>query len=198
MKKNIKTLCSIAIATSIAMVVLLVSTAPVAIAEGENNHEAKNIIFMVPDGMGLSDVTAARIYKNGLDGAPLIFETLENIGYQRTYSADSIITDSAAAASTWACGEKFNNIEVCAHSDGRPHNLSILELARDEGKATGLVATYTITHATPAAFGSHIPNRNCENEIARQYIEETEPDLMLGGGRVEIQVCNTRPMWNIR
>ncbi len=182
MKKNIKTLFSIAVATSIAMVVLLVSTAPVAIAGGENNHEVKNIIFMVPDGMGLSDVTAARIYQNGLDGAPLNLETLENIGYQRTYSADSIVTDSAAAASTWACGEKFNNIEVCAHSDGRPHNPSILELARDEGKATGLVATYTITHATPAAFGSHVTNRGCENEIARQYIEDTEPDLMLGGG----------------
>ncbi|NJD77870.1 MAG: hypothetical protein FIB08_12375 [Candidatus Methanoperedens sp.] len=183
MKKYMKTICSIAIVTSIAMVVSLVSVAPAtSIEQTKNNAEVKNIIFMVPDGMGLSDVTAARIYRNGINGVPLYLETLENIGYQRTYSADSTITDSAAAASTWACGEKFNNIEVCYHSDGRPNNPSILELARDEGKATGLVATFTITHATPAAFGAHVKERNCENEIARQYIEQTGPDVMLGGG----------------
>ncbi len=148
----------------------------------ESNREVKNIIFMVPDGMGLADVTAARIYKNGLDGASLYFETLENIGYQRTYSNDSTITDSAAAGSAWACGEKFNNGEICYHADGRPYNPSILELAKAEGKATGLVATSTITHATPAVFGSHIKYRSCENEIARQYVQLTGPDVMLGGG----------------
>ncbi len=148
----------------------------------ENHHEVKNIIFMVPDGMGLADVTAARIYKNGPDGASLYLETLENIGYQRTYSANSIITDSAAAGSAWSCGEKFNNGEICYHSDGSPYNPSILELAKAEGKATGLVATSTITHATPAVFGAHVNNRNCENEIAKQYIEMTGVDVMLGGG----------------
>ncbi len=148
----------------------------------QKDREAKNIIIMIPDGMGLSDVTAARIYKNGLDGAPLYFETLENIGYQRTYSADSTVTDSSAAASAMACGEKFTNIEVCMHSDGRPYNPSILELAKEKGMATGLVATSTITHATPASFGSHILSRRCENEIARQYVQVTEPDVMFGGG----------------
>jgi alkaline phosphatase len=142
----------------------------------------KNIIVMVPDGMGLADVTAARIYKNGLDGAPLSFETLEHIGYQRTYSLNSTITDSAPAASAWACGEKFNNGEICLHGDGRPHKPSILELAKEHGKATALVATSTITHATPASFGAHVVNRNCENEIARQYIEVTGVDLLLGAG----------------
>jgi len=148
----------------------------------ENDHEVKNIIFMVPDGMGLADVTAARIYKNGPDGASLNLETLENIGYQRTYSANSIIPDSASAGSAWACGEKFNNGEICYHVDGQPFNPSILELAKAEGKATGLVATSTITHATPAVFGAHVKDRNCENEIARQYIEVTGVDVMLGSG----------------
>ncbi|MFZ3385202.1 MAG: alkaline phosphatase [Candidatus Methanoperedens sp.] len=147
-----------------------------------NRQEVKNIIFMVPDGMGLADVTAARIYKNGLNGSPLYFETLENIGYQRTYSKDSTITDSAAAGSAWACGQKFNNGEICYNADGKPNNPSILELAKSEGKATGLVATSTITHATPAVFGSHVKSRSCENEIARQYIQITEPDVILGGG----------------
>ena len=59
--------------------------------------------IVVPDGMGLADVTATRIHKNGLDGAPLSFETLKHIGYQRTYALDSTITDSAAALSHIAC-----------------------------------------------------------------------------------------------
>jgi len=84
--------------TSAAMVLQL--AAPGASLAGM----ARNIIFMVPDGMGLANVTAARIYRNGLNGAPLNFETLQQIGYQRTYSANSTITDSAAAASAWACG----------------------------------------------------------------------------------------------
>jgi alkaline phosphatase len=145
---------------------------------------------MVPDGMGLADVTAARIFKNGIDGAPLSFETLDHIGYQRTYSANSTITDSAPAASAWACGEKFNNGEICFHGDGRPYFPSILELAKRTGRGTGLVATSTITHATPAAFGAHVVNRNCETEIARQYIEVTRPDVILGGGAAKFNPAN--------
>jgi alkaline phosphatase len=144
---------------------------------------AKNIIFMVPDGMGLANVTAARIYKNGLDGAPLNMETLETIGIQKTYSRNSTITDSAPAASAWACGEKFNNGEICKHSEGIPNNKTILELAKQKRKSTGIVATSQITHATPAAFAAHVTNRNCQNEIARQYVLETKPDVILGGGR---------------
>jgi alkaline phosphatase len=60
--------------------------------------------------------------------------------------------------------------------------MTILELAQQKGKATGLVATSTITHATPAAFGSHVHIRKCETEIARQYIEDTKVDVLLGGG----------------
>ncbi len=143
---------------------------------------AKNIIFMVPDGMGLSNVTAARIYKSGLDGPPLNIETLPVIGYQRTYSKNSTITDSGAAASAWACGEKFNNGEICKHDDGS-YGRTILELAKEKLKVTGLVATSTITDATPAAFGAHVTDRRCQNEIARQYIQLTNPDVILGGGK---------------
>ncbi len=149
----------------------------------EDQRRAKNIILMVPDGMGLANVTAARITRNGINGDPLWFETLEEIGYQRTHSANSTVTDSAAAAAAWACGEKFMNGEICFHSDGRPYQPSLLELAQQKGKTTGLVATSTITHATPAAFGAHVWSRSCENEIARQYVRITRPNVMLGGGR---------------
>ena len=154
-----------------------------------NQHEVKYVILMVPDGMNLSSVTATRILRNGIDGAPLYLETLERIGYQRTYSQLNTVTDSSAAASTWACGEKFVNNEVCLHIDGRPNNPSLLELAKARGMSTGLVATQTITHATPASFGAHvrapsgISPRSCETEIARQYVTETQPDVLLGGGR---------------
>ena len=143
---------------------------------------------MVPDGMGLADVTAARIFKHGSAGEILHLETLSTIGYQRTHAADSQVTDSAAAASAWANGEKFRQGEISCHDDdqdGRcqpPPGPTILETAKDKGKSTGLVVTSTVTHATPAAFAAHVASRDCEKEIARQYIQLTEVDVILGGG----------------
>lgn len=154
---------------------------------------AKNIIIMVPDGMGLADVTAARTIKNGPNGDPLSFETLQHIGYQRSHSANSLVTDSAAAASAWACGEKFNNNEICYHADGRPVQPSILELAKKAGKSTGLVVTDGITEATPAAFGAHVPTRDCRQEIGRQYLETTGVNVLLGGGRKEFNTETPDP-----
>jgi alkaline phosphatase len=112
----------------------------------------------------------------------MTFETLPVIGYQRTFSKDSFVTDSAAAASAWSCGEKFNNGEICYHSEDGTYPDTILESARKMGKATGLVATSRITHATPAAFGAHVPSRNCENAIATDMVTVTKPDVILGGG----------------
>jgi alkaline phosphatase len=169
-------------ATAVVLVATFALPSSSAAQGSSNHHEVKNVIIMVADGMGLSNVTATRIRKHGIAGAPLTFETLEHIGYQRTFSEKNTVTDSSAAASTWACGEKFVNNEVCYHGDGRPYNPSLLELAKYAGWATGLVATQTITHATPAAFGAHLQKRTCETEIARQYVQETQPDVMLGGG----------------
>ncbi len=185
------------ICCSFTSAITLATTSATAQKLGGNQHEVKQVIIMVPDGMGLADVTATRILLNcgtvpgeplagcdeGPGGPPLNLETLEHVGYLRTYSKTNTITDSSAAASAFACGEKFVNNEVCFHADGTPHNPSVLELAQKKGMATGLVATQTITHATPASFGSHLANRNCETEIARQYIEETRPDVLLGGGQ---------------
>jgi alkaline phosphatase len=143
---------------------------------------------MIPDGMSMDIVTAARILKNGPDGEPLALEKLNNVGYIRTYSANSIVTDSAAASSAMATGEKHNNREVSAHSvngelmDIEKKSKTILEIAEDLNKSTGLVATSQISHATPATFGAHVPVRYAGAEIARQYIEETEVDVVLGGG----------------
>ncbi len=148
-----------------------------------SRERVKYVIFMIADGMGFSDITATRIRKNGISGPPLWLETLEHIGYQRTYSEKNTVTDSAAAASAFACGEKFVNEEICFHADGRPYQASLLELAKRRDMATGLVATKNITDATPAAFAAHVRSRDCEQEIARQYIQQTRPDILLGGGR---------------
>ncbi len=143
---------------------------------------ARNVILMVADGMGLAAVTAARGRRGGVDVPGLSFESLPRIGYQRTHAADGVLTDSAAAASAWACGEKFANGEICQHGRGGARPRSVLEHARDAGRSTGLVATSAITHATPAAFGAHAASRECEGEIARQYLLETGVDVLLGGG----------------
>ena len=168
--------------------ICLLTVTSFAAVNAADASTAKNIIFMIPDGMSMDIVTAARILKNGPDGEPLALEKLNNVGYIRTYSANSIVTDSAAASSAMATGEKHNNREVSAHSvkgelmDIEKKSKTILEIAEDLNKSTGLVATSQISHATPATFGAHVPVRYAGAEIARQYIEETEVDVVLGGG----------------
>lgn len=169
---------------------------------GEKSN-AKNVIFMVPDGMGISNVTAARIFQNGPDGARLAMETLDVIGYQSTHAANSTVTDSAAAATAWAVGQKANNGEISCTRDPDPSwdgdcnsaSETILEIANSMGKATGLVATSQISHATPAAFGAHAGNRYCGEEIARQYIENTGIDVILGGGVYYTNDAPSRCPW---
>ena len=169
---------------------LLAAAAPAASA---TPPRARNVIVMVGDGMGFSFVTAARLAKGGVDGPPLALETLERFGYQRTYSANGVIADSAATASAWACGAKFQNGALCHHADGRPAPPSLLDLARESGRAVGLVATSTITHATPAAFGASVPDRACEAEIARQYLVDSKVDLLLGGGLAHFRSATKDP-----
>jgi alkaline phosphatase len=136
----------------------------------------------------MSYVTATRIFKNGPDGDRLNLEMLPHIGYQSTHSKNSTVTDSAAAASAWATGEKYNNGEISCHDDDfdgacDPGTTAptLLDIAQSMGKATGLVVTSDITHATPAAFASTVHHRKCEEEIARQYVRRNI-DVLLGGG----------------
>lgn len=145
--------------------------------------KAKNIILMVPDGMAISNVNAARIYKFGTNKERLYFEKLDQIGYQSTSSLKNMITDSAAAASAWACGEKFVNGEISFHKDTNRKPQTILEIAKELGKSTGLVATSSVTHATPAAFGAHVKNRREHGNIARQYVTENLVNVLLGAGK---------------
>jgi alkaline phosphatase len=93
----------------------------------------------------------------------------------------TFVTDSAAAATAIATGVKTHNGSVSIDSDGRERT-TILELAKASGRSTGLVSTCQITDATPAAFAAHVPHRADQSEVARQYIERAQVDVILGGG----------------
>jgi alkaline phosphatase len=96
------------------------------------------------------------------------------------------VTDCAASATSMSGGVKTYNgaIGGVADEDGEFVPVeTVLEAARDQGKSTGLVTNTRITHATPACFAAHVPERQMEDEIARQYIEETGVDVLLGGGK---------------
>lgn len=149
---------------------------------GKSATKAKNVIFVNGDGMSAAQREAARLSLAGLDGR-LQMDQLPVSGNLTTDSRDpkTYVTDSAAAASTWATGQKTYNGAISVDLDGNP--LPILgEQARSAGKATGLVTTAQVTDASPAAFFSQTPDRGQQDEIARQYIEESKPSVILGGG----------------
>lgn len=136
----------------------------------------KNIILMIGDGMGLTQITAG-LYSNGKS---LNLDKFPVTGLIKTHSASHLITDSGAGATAFSCGCKtFNGaIGVCA--DKNPC-LTILEQAEQQGIATGLVATSSITHATPASFIAHVPDRGDAQAIAAFFLQ-TDIDLFIGGG----------------
>jgi alkaline phosphatase len=142
----------------------------------------KNVIFCIGDGMGFEKVKAAGMYAHGEAGT-LSFEAFPYQGEVTTHSADSSMTDSAAAATAMATGFKVNNgvLSTALPGDGR-ELYTLLEYFRDQGKRTGLVSTTFITHATPAAFGAHNPARSNLAEIADDYLNYTEPNVLFGGG----------------
>ena len=137
---------------------------------------AKNIILMIGDGMGLGQITAG-MYANGnrlnLEGFPVV-------GLQKTYAYDNLVTDSAASATAIACGVKTYNAAIGVNKDTLPVK-SILEEAEEKGLRTGLIATSTIVHATPAAFIAHRPLRSMYDLIAEDFLK-TDIDLFIGGG----------------
>jgi len=137
----------------------------------------KNIIFLIGDGMGLSQVTAGLISQRDA----LNLERCRVIGLCKTNSADNLITDSAAGATAFSTGKKTYNGAIGVDMDTLPL-VTIIEIAEQKGLATGLVATSSITHATPASFIAHQKNRYMDEEIAADFLK-TEIDVFIGGGK---------------
>lgn len=153
------------------------SPAPTVYSPVENSaSHAKNIILLIGDGMGLSQISAAMYSNNNqlsIAGFPVT-------GFQKTYSGDNLITDSAAAATAFACGIKTYNGAIGMNMDTLPCQSVLLELKK-LGWATGLIATASIVHATPAAFYAHQDSRNSYEAIALDVLDK-DIDLLIGGG----------------
>jgi alkaline phosphatase len=137
----------------------------------------KRVILFIGDGVGASHWTAARI----ASPESLAVSRLKVMGLIDTRSSNSLITDSGAGATAYASGVRTYNYAIGVGPDSQPVE-TVLEAAKKNGWATGLVATSSITHATPAAFASHVRSRASEFEIAKQ-MTAVGPDVLLGAGR---------------
>ncbi|XVH32439.1 alkaline phosphatase [Haloferacaceae archaeon DSL9] len=174
-----------------------------AIAEEDEqidpDRDARNVILVIPDGAGQTQISGARYlkaYQEDPDSFPhnihpnrtsLAVDRAEQVGSMSTYPDDPelLITDSGAAGTALATGTKTYNGAISGIGDESSFDPveTILEAARKSGMATGLVTTTRLTHATPATFATHVPDRGMEDEIARQYVESANVDVLLGGGK---------------
>jgi alkaline phosphatase len=137
----------------------------------------KNIILMIGDGMGLGQITAGMYMNNNC----LELERCTNIGIHKSYSADDLITDSAAGATAFASGIKTKNGYLGLDTFGR-YVGTIMDKATSKDMATGLVVTSTIVHATPAAFYAHQKDRDNYEDIAKDMLKSNS-NLLIGGGQ---------------
>jgi alkaline phosphatase len=159
-------------------------TGLVIVIEGEPpaRSQAQAVMLFIGDGMGEAHRNAAR-WSNAGQSEALAMDRMPTLGWSQTASADSAVTDSAAAATALATGIKTNNGMIGQDPAGNPWT-TILERAQASGMAVGLVTNVQMTHATPAAFAAHVPDRNMMTEIASQMLT-TRVDVLLGGGEDE-------------
>jgi alkaline phosphatase len=152
---------------------------------GEDGHAvARNVIVLQGDGMAAAQRDLIRLVTVGnTPGRELVMNQLDHAGLVHTDPADpdEAVTDSAAAATAFSTGVKTFNGAVGVDPQGNPVP-TLLEDARKAGKATGLVTTSQVTDATPAAYAAHVTDRAQQSEIARQFLEASKPDVILGGG----------------
>ncbi|OJF75837.1 MAG: hypothetical protein BKP49_10270 [Treponema sp. CETP13] len=149
----------------------------------ESNTSAKNIILLIGDGMSAAQIETADAYLGAQNGKmldQLCFESFPHQGLTTTYANDRFITDSAAAGTAIATGHKTYCGAISVNEEHKSLK-TILEYAQDKGKATGIITTTRVTHATPAVFLSHNKDRDAENDIA---VEESTSnvDFLAGGG----------------
>lgn len=170
---------------------------------------AKNVILLIGDGMGDSEITSARYYAYGAAGRLPGIDALPFTGEMTTYSLvenpgqpdhgkPEYVPDSAATGTAWATGSKTSNGRVSTTIDD-VFLPTLLEQAQDRGYVTGNVSTAEITDATPAVLDSHVNARGCQGPAnmtaCPQYAKPAGPgsiaeqtvdhgvDVVLGGGK---------------
>jgi alkaline phosphatase len=141
------------------------------------SDQAKNIIFLIGDGMGLGQITGGMI----ANGMQTNLEKFPITGLHKSYASNDLITDSAAGATAFSTGEKTYNGAIGVDVNQKKLE-TILEVAKNKGLKTGLVATSTIVHATPASFFSHNISRLNYEAIALDFLDE-DVDFFIGGGK---------------
>ncbi len=141
-----------------------------------NVQKPKNIILLIGDGMGLSQVSSSFYFGEGDSN----FARFNNIGLIRTSSSAQPVTDSAAGATAFASGVKTYNGAVGFSNKNKPVP-TIVEILSESGYASGVIATSSVVHATPAAFYAHVKSRRIYKMIAEQLVE-SELDFVAGGG----------------
>lgn len=144
--------------------------------EFEMINKPKNIILMIGDGMGISQVSSGIYYKEGKSN----FERFPFVGLSKTSSSSHKITDSGAGATAFSIGVKSYNRSIGVTPDTTATE-SITEIAAKKGKKIGIISTSSITHATPASFFAHVDHRNKEELIAEQMLQ-APVDYFAGGG----------------
>lgn len=155
-------------------------------AGGFSRTKGPCAIFVVGDGMPAGVTRAMQAIRTGVFGKrdtayhARLRDPRSSVGLMATASLSSIVTDSAPASVAWSTGVHTVNRSLAVLPDGRPLT-TILELVKPRGVATGLVTTTRVTHATPAAWVSHNPNRDDEDAIALDMLA-LKPDVLLGGG----------------
>lgn len=167
---------------NIFFVLLLVAAGLFATAcQTEENVQTKktpkNIILLIGDGMGVSEVYAGLT----ANGGTLNLEKCTHYGFSKTHSSSHYVTDSGAGGTAISAGVKTYNGALGVGPDSLPVK-TILEYAEDKGLSTGLVSTSSITHATPASFISHQKSRYFYEAIAADFLK-TDVDVIIGGGR---------------
>ncbi|MCS7205001.1 MAG: alkaline phosphatase [Leptospiraceae bacterium] len=148
------------------------------------NTKPKNVILLIGDGMGIGHISAAMYSSN----KHLNITKFQHIGFTTTHSLDNLITDSAAAGTAIATGQKTYNNGISVNMQKEPIK-TIMEYAKEKGYAFGVVVTSSIVHATPAVFLAHAPHREDYYDLAMDVVE-IEPDVAFGGG---IEYFKNRP-----
>ncbi len=148
--------------------------------------EVKNLVFMVGDGMGIPiiTITRERFSRLAIDDLPATALIV-------TRPLGGGIPDSASSMTAYMTGEKVGRGAI-SYKDGKPLT-TILEMAEEKGKCTGIVTNTRVTHATPAAAYAHVPDRHMEEEIGRFLLPSVNPriedgvEVIIGGGKRKLE-----------
>ncbi|HZW77214.1 MAG TPA: alkaline phosphatase [Flavobacteriaceae bacterium] len=174
--KHIRILLVLSVLFGSCEVTKEVTTVTTHYSQNEKSQKPKNIILLIGDGMGVSQVSSAIYFK---DDKPN-FERFGVVGLSKTSSATHLVTDSAAGATVLSTGEKTYNNSIGMDVDTIPIP-NIVEHLIKRGYSTGIIATSSIQHATPAAFYSHVKHRKLYEEIT-EFAPKSGVDIFVGGG----------------